>query len=199
MVTISRRTFIRRIAVGSGTIAMLYSGLDVEAAGSETYQLRIFHTNDHHARIEPVIAGTPAAPVHGGVSRRKTLLDALRKDAKKQNVLVLDAGDVFQGTLFFNQYRGMADLEFYNVLGYDAMAIGNHEFDIGQQALVDFISRAKFPVLSANIKTDSSSPLHGKITPWYVKWVGGQPIGIIGVTTEDTAVLSNPGAGVTFT
>jgi 5'-nucleotidase / UDP-sugar diphosphatase len=199
MVKMSRRTFLRRIAVGSGTLAVLYSGVTVEAAGAETYQLRIFHTNDHHARLEPVVSGTPPAPVHAGVSRRKTLLDALRKDARNQNVLVLDAGDVFQGTLFFNQYRGLADLEFYNALKYDAIAIGNHEFDIGQQALADFISRASFPVLSANIKVDPSSVLAGKITPWYVKWVGGQPIGIIGVTTEETAILSSPGAGVTFT
>ncbi|GAB4122856.1 MAG: 5'-nucleotidase C-terminal domain-containing protein [Roseiflexaceae bacterium] len=198
---ITRRTFLRRIAVGTGTIAALYTSATVEAAGAETYQIRILHTNDHHARIEPVTGGTPVAPIHAGVSRRKTLIDALRKDAASddQNLILVDAGDVFQGTLYFNQYRGLADLEFYNVLEYDAVAVGNHEFDIGQQALADFISRAKFPVLSANIKTDSSSPLNGKITPWFVKWVGGQPIGIIGVTTEETAILSNPGAGVTFT
>lgn len=193
----SRRTFLRHVAVGSGTLAMTYTGLTVEAAGKEAYQLRILHTNDHHARIEPVMNGS--TPVHGGVSRRKTLIDALRKDGKKQNMLLIDAGDVFQGTLYFNQYRGLADLEFYNALEYDMVAVGNHEFDIGQQALADFISRANFPVLSANIKTDRSSPLHGMITPWVVKWVGGHPIGFIGVTTEETAVLSNPGPGLSFT
>jgi 5'-nucleotidase/UDP-sugar diphosphatase len=197
MVAVSRRTFLRRIAVGTGTIAALYTSVDVHAAGAETFTLRILHTNDHHARIEPVLNGT--TPLHGGVSRRKTLIDALRDDNKDNPLILIDAGDVFQGTLYFNQYRGMADLEFYNALGYEAVAIGNHEFDIGQQPLADFISRANFPVLSANIKVDSSSPLAGKITPWYVKWVGGQPIGIIGVTTEETAILSNPGPGVTFT
>jgi 5'-nucleotidase len=199
MVKMSRRTFLRNIAVGTGTLVFAYTGLTVEAAGAEAYQLRIFHTNDHHARIEPVTGGTPVVPIHAGVSRRKTLLDGLRYDARNQNVLLLDAGDVFQGTLYFTQYRGLADLEFYNALEYDAVAIGNHEFDIGQQPLADYISRAKFPILSANIKVDRTSPLSGKITPWYVKWVGGQPIGIIGVTTEDTETLSNPGPGVTFT
>lgn len=199
MVKLSRRTFLRHVAVGSGTVAMAYTGMTVEAAGKETYQIRLLHTNDHHARIEPVMNGT--TPVHGGVSRRKTMIDALRKDAKKnkQNHLLIDAGDVFQGTLYFTQYRGMADLEFYNAMEYDLVAVGNHEFDIGQQALADFISRANFPVLSANIKADRSSPLFGKITPWYVKWLGDHPIGFIGVTTEETAILSNPGAGVTFT
>lgn len=83
-------------------------------------------------------------PVHGGVSRRKTLIDAIRKEGGNQ--LLLDAGDVFQGTLYFNQYRGLADLEFYNALKYDAVAIGNHEFDIGQAPLADFARGATFPV-----------------------------------------------------
>lgn len=197
MVKMSRRTFLRSIAVGSGTLAFMYTGLTVQAAGPEVFALRILHTNDHHARIEPVLNGT--ALVHGGVSRRKTLIDALRKDAGNDPLLLLDAGDVFQGTLYFNQYRGLADLEFYNALGYDAVGVGNHEFDLGPQPLADFASRAQFPMVSANIKFDSSLSLGGLIKPWYVKWVGGQPIGIIGVTTPDTTVLANPGPGVTFT
>jgi 5'-nucleotidase / UDP-sugar diphosphatase len=194
---ISRRTFIKTMAVGSGTLAYLATGITVHGAGPETYTLRIIHTNDHHARIEPVTGGTPPAPVHGGVSRRKTLIDAIR--AEGGNQLLLDAGDVFQGTLYFNQYRGLADLEFYNAMGYQAMAIGNHEYDIGQQPLADFIKGAKFPLLSANTRTDPSSPLNGLIQPWTVIWVSGRPIGIIGATTEETGVLSNPGPGVTFT
>ncbi|WP_448545198.1 bifunctional metallophosphatase/5'-nucleotidase [Roseiflexus sp.] len=193
--TISRRTFVKTMAVGSGTIAYLATALTVHGAGPEVYTLRIIHTNDHHARIEPVFSGNN--PLHGGVSRRKTLIDAIRREGGNQ--LLLDAGDVFQGTLYFNQYRGLADLEFYNALKYDAVAIGNHEFDIGQAPLADFARGATFPLLSANIQVDRSSPLFGLIKPWVVIWVGGQPIGIIGVTTEDTPVLSNPGPGVRFT
>lgn len=195
MPTISRRTFMKTMAVGSGTIAYMATALTVHGAGPEVYKLRIVHTNDHHARIEPVLNG--ANPVHGGVSRRKTLIDAIRNEGGNQ--VLLDAGDVFQGTLYFNQYRGMADLEFYNAMRYDAVAIGNHEFDIGQAPLATFINGARFPVLSANILADASSPLAGLIKPWTVIWVGGQAIGIIGVTTEETTVLSNPGPGVTFT
>lgn len=195
MPTISRRTFMKTMAVGSGTIAYMATALTVHGAGPEVYQLRVVHTNDHHARIEPVLNGS--TPVHGGVSRRKTLIDAIRNEGGNQ--VLLDAGDVFQGTLYFNQYRGMADLEFYNAMRYDAVAIGNHEFDIGQAPLATFINGARFPVLSANIQADASSPLAGLIKPWTVIWVGGQAIGIIGVTTEETTVLSNPGPGVTFT
>ncbi len=91
------------------------------------------------------------------VARRKTLSDRIR--AEGGNQLLLDAGDVFQGTLYFNKYMGQADLYFYNQLKYDAMTIGNHEFYRGRQPLADFINGATFPVLSANITADASSPL----------------------------------------
>ncbi len=197
MPTISRRTFIRSMAVGGSSLLWMGTSLKfAHAAGPETYKLRIIHTNDHHARIEPVTGGTPPAPVHGGVSRRKTLIDAVR--AEGGNQILLDAGDVFQGTLWFNQYSGLADLEFYNALGYEAMTIGNHEFDRGAQPLADFIKGAKFPVLSANTVTDASTPIHGLFQPWIIKEIGGQRIGIFGLTTDETAILSSPGAGVSF-
>lgn len=198
MTKISRRTFIRHMAVGGGTLAWMCTGLTfAHAAGPEAYKLRIIHTNDHHARIEPVIGGTPPAPIHGGVSRRKTLIDAIR--AEGGNQLLIDAGDVFQGTLWFNLYLGQADLEFYHALGYEAMTIGNHEFDKGPQPLAEFIKRAKFPVLSANIVTDGSSPIHGMYKPWIIKEIDGQRIGIFGLTTEETPAISSPGAGINFT
>jgi 5'-nucleotidase / UDP-sugar diphosphatase len=198
MTKISRRRFIKHMVVGSSSLAWMCVDIKfAHAAGSETYRVRIIHTNDHHARIEPVMGGTPSAPIHGGVSRRKALIDAIR--AEGGNQLLIDAGDVFQGTLWFTQYLGQADLEFYNALGYEAVAIGNHEFDKGQQPLADFIKGAKFPVLSANITTDASSPLNGLFKPWIVKEIGGQKIGIFGLTTEETAILSSPGPGVSFT
>ena len=200
MTQISRRTFIRRMAVGGGSLVWLCTGIEfAHAAGPEAYKLRIIHTNDHHARIEPVTGGTPVAPIHGGVSRRKTLIDAIRDEGGNQ--ILLDAGDVFQGTLWFTQYLGQADLEFYNALGYAAVTIGNHEFDKGQQPLADFIRRANFPVLSANIAiaADVPAPIAGLFKPWIVKEIGGQKIGIFGLTTEETPVLSSPGAGIAFT
>ncbi|WP_029214760.1 bifunctional metallophosphatase/5'-nucleotidase [Kallotenue papyrolyticum] len=176
-------------------LVCLLAGAPVALAqDGPAYVLRVLHTNDHHARIEPAMVGDKP---FGGVARRKTLIDRLR--AEGGNQLLLDAGDVFQGTLYFNQYKGQADLFFYNAMGYDAMAIGNHEFDAGQQPLADFIAGATFPVLSANISVAATSPLAGKIRPWVIKEVGGERIGIFGLTTEETAILSNPGPGVTFT
>ncbi|HNP73688.1 MAG TPA: 5'-nucleotidase C-terminal domain-containing protein, partial [Kouleothrix sp.] len=198
MTTISRRKFIRTMAVGGTTLAWACTSISfAHAAGPETFKLRIIHTNDHHARIEPVVGGTPPAPIHGGVARRKVLIDAIR--AEGGNQLLIDAGDVFQGTLWFNQYLGLADLEFYHYLGYEAMTIGNHEFDKGPAPLANFIKQAQFPVLSANMVADPSTPIYGLYKPWIIKEVGGERIGIFGLTTEETPAISSPGAGITFT
>ena len=195
MKELSRRTFMKRVAVGGATMTWLYTGIDfAHAAGEETFNVRIIHTNDHHARIEPVLNGT--TPVHGGVSRRKSMIDAIRSQGGNQ--LLIDAGDVFQGTLWFNQYRGLADAEFYNAMGYEAMTIGNHEFDLGQQPLANFAKSVNFPVLSANLVIDPSSPLFGMVKPYIVKWFDKEPVGIFGLTTEETITLANPGRGVAF-
>jgi 5'-nucleotidase len=114
-------------------------------------------------------------------------------------MLLLDAGDIFQGTLYFNQYLGQADLDFYNALAYDASTIGNHEFDRGQQVLADFIAKAKFPIISANIDIAPESPLYGKVRPWHILDMQGEKIGMFGLTTPDTAILASVGNGVKFT
>ena len=181
-----------------------------EAAGETVYKLRVLHTNDHHAHIDPIIEST-ATPSrhHGGLARRKTLIDQQRADARKQRLpfMLLDAGDVFQGTLYFSVFKGQADLSLYRQLGYHAMTIGNHEFDAGQQVLADFIAAATtragegraFPVLSANIVVDEASPLAGRIKPRLIHRAGRERIGIFGVTTEETPLSSDPGPGITFT
>ncbi len=200
MEKISRRRFLKgTVALGAGALLAIYSDGSFRLALAQenpAFRMRILHTNDHHARIEPVFSGNN--PVHGGVSRRKALIDKIRRETAMPTLLV-DAGDVFQGTLYFNQYNGMADLEFYNAMGYEAMAVGNHEFDKGPQALVDFITRAKFPVLSANISVAAGNPLAGLIKPRTIIEKDGRKIGIFSLTPEDTGVLSNAGPGISFT
>ncbi len=225
MSTLSRRTFLKgMVALASG--AMLYKfsdggfriALANANAGPEVYKLRIIHTNDHHARIEPAqltikaaAGSTPGAVRNfGGVARRKTVFDQIRADVTIQDKLFLDAGDVFQGTLYFNQYKGAADLFFYNELGYDAMTLGNHEFDSGDQTLADFIGGANFPVVSANVKAKTPSPLAalqvtGNDTPdgklgerTIVTLPSGEKVGIFGLTTPDTPALASPSADVAF-
>lgn len=165
---------------------------------SADFTLHILHTNDHHAHLEAIDFNKEEL---GGIVRRKTLIDKIRaENAKtKEPLLLLDAGDIFQGTLYFNRYLGQADLSFYNDLGYNLATLGNHEFDRGQQVLADFIRKAKFPLISANIQVAPTSPLANKIKPWTVLQLNGEKIGIFGLTTEKTAILSNPGDGITFT
>lgn len=203
MEKISRRRFLKgTVAVGAGALLSLYSDGSYKLAlaqESPAFRMRILHTNDHHARIEPVLDGD--TPLHGGVSRRKTLIDQVR-GSESLPLLLVDAGDVFQGTLYFNLFSGMADLEFYNAMGYEVMAIGNHEFDKTQADLATFIRGANFPVLSANIQVDASSPLAGLIKPSTIIEKGGKRIGIFSVSPEDTGELALgalPGTGVTFT
>jgi len=178
-------------------IAISPALLNVVAQESH-FSLRILHTNDHHAHLEPVKYGDRLL---GGIARRRTLIDRIRAENKtnQEPLLLLDAGDIFQGTLYFNQYLGQADLDFYNALAYDAGTIGNHEFDRGQQVLADFIAKAKFPIISANLDIAPESPLYDKVRPWHVLDVNGEKIGVFGLTTTDTTILSSVGDGVKFT
>ncbi|GED63827.1 hypothetical protein LFU01_22790 [Lysinibacillus fusiformis] len=132
--------------------------------------------------------------------------------AKKPNALLLDAGDVFSGTLYFNEFKGQADLAFMNLMKYDVMTFGNHEFDLGatpegHQALVDFIKGSQFPFVSSNVDfskdtkftglfTDliSSEPQNGKIYNGIIKEMNGEKVGIFGLTTAETKDISSPGS-----
>lgn len=218
---ITRRSFLRRATLAIG--ATLYAHINGRykialGAGPVAYKLRILHTNDHHSWIEPTNVtlreGTDTEPSirrdFGGVARRKTLIDQLRTTAAPdENILLLDTGDVFQGTLYFTQYNGQADLFFYNGMSYDAVIVGNHEFDKGQVPIRDFIIGANFPLLSANINVLPTAVLASALAPTDVAVAGKlgkrliiakgtKKIGIFGLTPPKTAALSNVGADVSF-
>jgi len=153
--------------------------------------ITLVHTNDLHSHVEPTVIRR--AP-YGGYARQATIIKQIR--AKEKNVLLLNAGDTFQGTLYFNVYEGLADLAFMNAVKYDAMAVGNHEFDRGPAPLGTFASLAQFPVLSANLDVSAEPTLAGKIQPSAVVKVGGQSVGIVGCTTPDLPNISSPGPTV---
>lgn len=190
-----RRREVLKAGIAAGATAAGISMAQGQSAGG--FSMTIIHTNDTHAHIEPVpltLSGK-STPV-GGVARRVALYDRLR--ATETNPLFLHAGDVFQGTLFFSQYQGLADRYFMYREGVRAMAVGNHEFDLGPDALANFLNGIRFPVLTAN--TDiSREPKLAKLRPYTVVRVGGQNIGIVGLTTPDSSVTSTPGPTVSFT
>ncbi|PYE87759.1 bifunctional metallophosphatase/5'-nucleotidase [Phyllobacterium leguminum] len=170
------------------------------------YTLNILHNNDWHSRIESInkhdstcsSAEEQKNECFGGAARLKAAIDARRKALDGKNVLALNAGDNFQGSLFYNTYKGAAEAEFMNLMKFDAMTIGNHEFDDGEDGLGAFIGKVDFPIVSANVRPDIKSALNGKIKPYLIKEVGGQKIAIVGAVANDTAELASPGQKVTI-
>jgi 5'-nucleotidase/UDP-sugar diphosphatase len=162
--------------------------------GDKGFELTILHTNDVHAHYDSFEPW--GEPVQGGGARLKTLVDRVRDE--DDDVLLLDAGDQFQGTLFFSVGGADVVADVTNELGYDAMSIGNHEFDAGPAVLAQFIEKADFPVLSANIDASGDPDLGGKISAYEIFRVDGEEVGVIGLTTEHTASSSSPGPNVRF-
>ena len=178
------------------------------SAGMATadFNLTILHTNDIHSRIESInkydstckAEDEAEGKCFGGVARLKTAIDQQREALADTNVLVLDAGDPFQGSLFYTTYKGAAEAEFMEAIGYDAMAVGNHEFDDGPAGLAAFIDAVSFPVLSGNLDLSNSAELDGKVEDVLVLEVGGEKIGIVSALAVDTVETSSPGDDVVF-
>jgi 5'-nucleotidase/UDP-sugar diphosphatase len=161
------------------------------AVAQKPLTLTVLHTNDLHAHIEPTAI---KGKTYGGYARHATIIKQTRQ--KEKNVLLLNAGDVFQGTLYFNLYDGLADLTILNALGYQAQTIGNHEFDRGDLALVEYAKRAKFPLLGCNLDMTAYPSLRPWIKPSTVINVGGQKVGIVGVITDDLPNLTTLGTAL---
>lgn len=172
------------------------------------YILDILHINDMHSRIEPInkydstcsAEDDAEGKCFGGVARIKTFITQRRHElnADRANVLTLDAGDQFQGSLFYTTYKGEAAVEFMNKIGFDAMAVGNHEFDDGPEKLSDFLAKAKFPVISGNTVTENEPVLSGKIPGYVVVEKGGEKIGIVSVLATDTGQTSSAGPNISW-
>lgn len=173
------------------------------------FTLNILHINDLHSRIESInrfdstcrTKDEEEGKCFGGIARVHAKINELRDELNGAgaNVLVLDAGDQFQGSLFYSTYKGKAAVEFMNGIGFDAMAVGNHEFDDGPDPLGEFIDAAQFPVISGNTLVGANEEkLAGKITPSVVVERGGEKIGILSVLATDTDETSTPGDNVLF-
>ncbi|MFH1155896.1 MAG: 5'-nucleotidase C-terminal domain-containing protein [Pseudomonadota bacterium] len=166
------------------------------------FHLTLVHMNDTHSYLEAshdqklTLAGTVVYTDLGSYPR----LIAKIREASKNNdqTLVLHAGDSIQGTLYFSRYNGDADMDLLNLMGLDAMVLGNHEFDKGPAFLGQFLGKARFPVLSANVEARSVPDLAGKFQPYIIKSIHGQQVAVIGVTTPATRFISNPGNQVQF-
>ncbi|PRX09027.1 bifunctional UDP-sugar hydrolase/5'-nucleotidase [Martelella mediterranea] len=191
--------------------ALLAASVLSLSAGSALadFELNILHNNDFHSRFDPInkydsscsAEDDAAGECFGGAARLLTAInetrDALEADGK--NVILLNAGDNFQGSLFYTFYKGAMEGEFMNMLGYDAMTVGNHEFDDSEDGLKTFLDIVTFPVVTANVKTNASSTVKDMIEPSIVLDIDGEKVGIIGAVTNDTPDIASPGENIDIT
>ncbi|RYC11587.1 5'-nucleotidase C-terminal domain-containing protein [Ciceribacter ferrooxidans] len=188
-----------------GLLSVSVLALSAGAAFAD-FELNILHINDFHSRIEAINKYDSTCSEEeagknecfGGIARMKTAIDTRRGELSGTNVLVLDAGDQFQGSLFYTTYKSAPIAEFMNGIGFDAMAIGNHEFDDGPEELARFIAALKFPMISGNTLAGLNTPIADKYKPYIVKEFGGEKVAIVSVLASDTDETSSPGKDVLF-
>ena len=174
-------------------------------AASADYSLTILHTNDFHSRFEPISKydstcsgeDNAAGECFGGSARLVTALEDAK--ARLDNYLLVDGGDQFQGTLFYTYYKGKLAAEMMNKMGYDAMTVGNHEFDDGPEVLRGFVDSVDFPVLMSNADISGEPLLSDAIMKSTIIEKNGEKIGLIGLTPQDTDELASPGPNIVFT
>ena len=151
-------------------------------------EIVILHTNDTHSRIEPLPETDRYAAGKGGVERRIRYIEQVRK--AHDNVLLLDAGDFLQGTPYFNLFKGQVEVKAMNMMGYDAVTLGNHEFDYGLEILEKVVRAATFPIVSSNYDF-SETALAGLIKPYLILNRDGVRIGIIGIDVQPEGLISS--------
>lgn len=183
--SVSRRDFVKAIAIGG---AATLAGVPLWLAASEDYEkLTILHTNDTHSRLDPFPATDHRYPSMGGYARRASIISKVR--AEEGHLLVLDAGDIFQGTPYFNFFGGQPELTLMSKMGYDASTIGNHEFDNGLDGFLKVLPYAKFPFISSNYDF-SDTILHDKIITHKVFFKGNLKVGIYGLGINPEGLVS---------
>jgi 5'-nucleotidase len=176
---LNRRSFIKQSTFTAG--ALLSSDWALAQAEATPKRLVILHTNDVHSRLEPFPMDGGRNQGLGGVAARAQLINDIR--AKEEQVLLLDAGDIFQGTPYFNLYRGEPEIKAMTRMGYDAATMGNHDFDAGLENFATQLNHAQFPILLCNYDFTGTA-MEGKSLPYKVYQKGKLKIGITGVGIE---------------
>ncbi len=176
----NRRNFLQKSLIAGSAFALgkfPYSAFTQHSLE----RLVILHTNDTHSRLEPFPLNDKNFGGWGGVAARKTIIDAVRKE--NENVLLLDAGDIFQGTPYFNLYKGEPEIKAMSMLGYDAATMGNHDFDLGLDGFLKQLPHAQFPFVTSNYDFDNTI-LKGKTQNYHIIRKGAIKIGIIGMGVQ---------------
>ena len=176
----NRRTFIKNTALAGVSLA-IPNLLIANSNAEKIRKLTILHTNDVHSRLDPFpMDGSPNAGL-GGISARACVIKQIREE--EENVLLLDAGDIFQGTPYFNIYKGEPEMKAMSMLGYDAATMGNHDFDGGIENFATQLQHANFPIINCNYNFKNTA-MEGKTIPYKIFEKSGIKIGILGVGLE---------------
>ena len=175
-----RRKFIKQIGLGSAAISMSAFPLHVFSAKNTT-KITVLHTNDVHSHIDPFPANDAKYPNLGGAAQRAALIKKIR--AESEHVLLFDAGDIFQGTPYFNLYGGELEFKLMSQMKYDASTIGNHDFDNGVSGLAKHLPHAKFPFICCNYDFNGT-PMEDKTIAYKIFEKGNIRIGVFGIGIE---------------
>jgi 5'-nucleotidase len=176
-----RRNFIQQATAGTALVTLGGMGLQSFTSFEKTTKITILHTNDVHSHIDAFGPEDGRNANKGGVARRASLVDSIRKE--NPNTLLLDAGDIFQGTPYFNYYGGELEFKLMSKLKYDAATIGNHDFDNGIAGLYAQLPHAEFPFITANYDfSNTIMDTHTKPYKLFIK--DGIKIGVFGLGIE---------------
>ncbi|MCK6608834.1 MAG: metallophosphatase [Flavobacterium sp.] len=175
-----RRDFIQKTAASSALLGL--SGVSLSSFSTiESKKITILHTNDTHSHIDPFPTDHPKNPNMGGAARRAAIIESIRKEEK--NVLLLDAGDIFQGTPYFNYYGGELEFKLMSMMQYDLATMGNHDFDNGIDGFYTQLPHAKFDFVSANYDF-KNTVLNDIVKPYKIIIKDGIKIGIFGLGVQ---------------
>lgn len=193
-----RKKFLKTVGGGALGLTLAPNLLSASPlnlfAESQGTKITILHTNDQHSRIEPFEASYSRNPNQGGFARRAALIQKIRE--QEPNVLLLDSGDIFQGTPYFNFFGGELEFKLMSMMGYDAATMGNHDFDNGLEGFKKVLPNAKFPFLCANYDFEDTI-LDGLTQPYKVFNKNGVKIGIFGVGIELKGLVGKKSYGET--
>lgn len=171
-----RRVFTKNI--GASALFLGLGGANLSFSSPKVKHLTILHTNDTHSHIDPIAADAPRNPNQGGVARRTYLVEQIRKE--NPNTLLFDAGDIFQGTPYFNFYGGELEFKLMSMLKYDAATLGNHDFDNGVDGLYAQLPHAKFDFITSNYDFKNTI-MNGQTLTHKIYTVDGIRVGVFGL------------------
>ncbi len=192
----NRKDFLK--AIGGGTLALSLTPNFLFAEHhvlKSDRKLTILHTNDQHSRIEPFDSSYTKNPNQGGFARRATLIQQIRN--AESNVLLLDSGDIFQGTPYFNFFGGELEFKLMSMMKYDASTMGNHDFDIGLEGFLKALPNAQFPFICSNYDFKNTI-LDGKTQPYKIFNKNGIKVGVFGVGIELDGLVGKKSYGETI-